>query len=173
MDDNDRTKRLALTLAVRFVGEGGLYALVLQTADEFAQWLGSPVVKLVIKPDTITYYQDGRVRPVATLITGGKVELKDNQQVLLSLHAKDAKGFDTTEAEGTVLTWSSSDDSVLGLQPAADGMTCLAVAGNPGAALANVTDGTRSGSLAFDVTAGDVSAITVEAGTPEDQPPAP
>ena len=177
MDHNDRIKRTALILAVRLYGSdpaSSVYAAeaVLQNADLFAKWLGNPVVSLAIVPDRVTYGQDTPHSLVSTLFVGGTVELKDNQQVALSLHATDAKGFVVNEPGDVTLAWSSSDDTVVSVQPAADGLSCEAVAGNPGSALVNVTDGTRTGSLAFDVTAGDVSAITVEAGTPEDQPPA-
>ena len=145
---------------------------VLGTATVFARWLGNPVISIRIVPDIITWTQGGSI-PHNTIITGGKVQLPDNQQVSLSVEAQAAKGFATNEAGDVVVTWNTSDASVVNLQPAADGLSCEAVAGNPGSALVTVSDGTNSGSLAFDVTAGPAVALTVNAGTPEDQPPAP
>lgn len=144
---------------------------VLDTADLFAVWLGNPVIYLEIKPDQFTYDQGGGTATLTEFTTGGAVELKDSKQVQLTLHAKDAKQFEVPEPEGTVLSWSSDDSSVVSLQPSADGLSCLAVAGNPGSCMVQVTDGVRTGSLAFDVTPGDVDSISIEAGEPEDQPP--
>lgn len=179
MDDNYQIKHAALSFAVKVHGiddrPADVVAYELATlGDLLAMWLASPVVSLTVIPDRFTYNQLGGTPQLsATIFAGGKVELKDNQQVPLTVHAKDAKGFDTNEAGDVVITWDTSDAAVVSLQPSADGLTCEAVAGVPGSALVTVSDGTRSGSLAFDVTPGGVSSITVEAGVPEDQPPAP
>lgn len=145
---------------------------VLGTASTFARWLGNPAISIRIVPDIITWTQ-GSSAVHNTIIIGGKVQLPDNQQVSLSVEAQDAKGFATNEAGDVVVTWNTSDASVVNLQPAADGLSCLAVAGNPGSALVTVSDGANSGSLAFDVTAGPAAAIVINAGTPENQPTAP
>lgn len=145
---------------------------VLATASTFARWLGNPAISIRIVPDIITWTQTSSVVH-NTIIIGGKVQLPDNQQVSLSVEAQDAKGFATNEAGDVVVTWNTSDASVVNLQPAADGLSCLAVAGNPGSALVTVSDGANSGSLAFDVTAGPAAAIVINAGTPENQPTAP
>jgi hypothetical protein len=180
--DSTEIQQVALERAVAlYQGEGTFPNLdarkqqidaVLEAATRFARWLGSPVMYLSIKPAPLTYVQ-GSDQAVITAVSGGRMELKDNQQVSLDVQEKDAKGFATNQAGDIVLTWDTSDSAVVSLQPAADGLTCEAVAGNPGSALVTVSDGTNQGSLAVDVTAGPAVAIQINAGTPEDQPPAP
>lgn len=172
---SSRIKLEALRLAVKLHGPDPITpeaaGIVLATANVFAQWLGNPVVSLRIRPDHWTYNQGaGQYRP--TEFKGDVMQLADNQQVSMTVEATDAKGFATTEAGDVVVTWDTSDAAVVNLQPAANGMTCLAVAGNPGSALVTVSDGTNSGSLAVDVTSGPAVSLVVNAGTPEDQPPA-
>jgi hypothetical protein len=169
----NKEKALALALAVDLHQHASAHPSpegVISTADKFAQWLGNDVVGLYLQPSQFTYEQGSPVM-VITRFRENTVELKDTQQVMVSAHAHDPKGFDTAEAEGVTLTWSTSDPNSVAIQPSDDGLSCLAVAGNPGSGVVlQVTDGTRTGSLAFDVTPGDVSAIVVEAGTPEQQP---
>lgn len=173
---SSRIKLEALRLAVELHGPDPITpeaaGVVLATANVFAEWLGNPVVRLSIRPGIWTYNQgSNQYRP--TEFKGDVMQLADNQQVSMTVEATDAKGFETNEAGDVVVTWDTSDGTVLSLQPAADGLSCLAVAGNPGAALVTVSDGTNSGSLAVDVTSGPAVALVVNAGTPEDQPAAP
>jgi len=181
---SSKIKLEALRLAVRLHGPDPITTpeaagVVLATANVFAQWLGNPVVSLSIRPDPWTYNQWPHSQGAylakysLTKLTGGVMQLADNQQVSMTVEATDAKGFAASEAGDVVVTWDSSDGTVVSLQPAADGLSCLAVAGSPGAALVTVSDGTNSGSLAVDVTSGPAASLVVNAGTPEDQPPAP
>jgi hypothetical protein len=174
---SSKIKLQALDLAVTLHGPDPITTpeaagVVLATANVFAKWLGNPVVSLSIRPDPWTYNQEGGQYHL-TKFTGGVMQLADNQQVSMTVEATDAKGFAATEAGDVVVTWDTSDSTVVSLQPAADGLSCLAVAGNPGAALVTVSDGTNSGSLAVDVTSGPAASLVVNAGTPEDQPAAP
>lgn len=173
---SSRIKLEALRLAVKLHGFDPITpeapGVVLATANVFAEWLGNPVVRLKIKPDLWTYNQGSRQYHL-TEFKGDVMQLADNQQVSMTVEATDAKGFATNEAGDVVVTWNTSDDTVLSLRPASDGLSCLAVAGNPGAALVTVSDGTNSGSLAVDVTSGPAVSLVVNAGTPEDQPAAP
>jgi hypothetical protein len=96
------------------------------------------------------------------------VQLTDTQQVPLSVEPEDSKGFDTSDT----LTWSSSDTTVISLQPSADTLSCLCVAGNPGTGIVvTVTDGTISASDNFDVVAGTAASLVITEGVPEEQTP--
>ena len=68
----------------------------------------------------------------------------------------DSKGFPTSDT----LTWSSADDTVVSLQPSADTLSCLVVAGVPGlGVVVTVTDGTISATDSFDVVPGGVATL--------------
>jgi hypothetical protein len=146
---------------------------VLDLADTVASWADPAApVELVIHVDLTTYQQSNHA-PSATIYGGKKVQLTDTQQVTLSVEATDSKGQPVTE--DAALTWSeSSGGQIISLQVAPDNMSCLVVAGNVGTgAVVTVGDGTRTATMSFDVIAGDIAALNVTAGTPEDQPPAP
>lgn len=95
------------------------------------------------------------------------MQLTDTQQVSLSVDPEDSKGQSVSDT----LTWTSSDDSVVSLQPADDGKSCLCVAGNPGTGIVvTVSDGTLTATDNFDVVPGAVAALKITEGTPEEQP---
>ena len=97
------------------------------------------------------------------------MQLTDTQQVSLDVDPQDSKGFDVADT----LTWTSSDDTVISLQPSADGKSCLCVAGVPGAGVVvTVTDGTLSATDNFDVVPGNVATLNISEGTPVEQPTA-
>jgi hypothetical protein len=136
-------------------------------ATTFLGWLSG--ARLVITADPVTYTQGNPAISQATSFRGGRVQLTDTQQVTLTVEARDSKGFDTSDT----LTWTSSDDTVVSLQPSADTLSCLCVAGNPGlGCVITVTDGTISGTDSIDVTPGGVASLVISEGTPEEQPPA-
>ena len=169
-----RAQQSALELAIQHCAANEIRAseeAVLDIAERFALWLGNPVMRLVIRPESMTYPQPhAGGKPAGTVFQGGIVELKDTKQVRLNLDVHDWKGVDTAEPAGVQLSWSTDDPGVVSIQPSEDGLSCLAVAGVPGSCMVQISDGTRTGSLAFDVTPGDVSAISIVAGEPEDQP---
>ena len=124
--------------------------------------------RLRISADPITYEQGNPSLAQATRYVGGIVQLTDTQQVLLTVQPEDSKGFPTSDT----LTWSSADDTVVSLQPSADTLSCLVVAGNPGlGVVVTVTDGTISATDSFDVVPGGVATLQISEGTPEEQPP--
>ena len=97
------------------------------------------------------------------------MQLTDTQQVTLTVEPEDSKGFATSDT----LSWSSSDTTVVSLQPSADTLSCLCVAGNPGTGIVvTVTDGTLSASDNFDVVASAAASLVITEGTPEPQPTA-
>jgi hypothetical protein len=98
------------------------------------------------------------------------VQLTADQQVDLSVAAEDAYG-NSVDITGASVTWRSSDESVLQVNPdTSDETKATAVAVGPaGTASVTVSGGAEQqyqGSLAIDVVAGDVTEIVVEAGTP-------
>lgn len=111
----------------------------------------------------------GQPRPT-TYTPGGAVQLHDDEQFTLSVQPEDSKGFPVS---GDQITYAADDGTVVSLQPADDGLSCLVVAGNPGSAVITISDGTVSATEAVDVVAGDVATFQVTEGTPEKQAPAP
>ena len=125
--------------------------------------------RLVISAGPITYEQGNPSLSQATRYAGGKVQLTDTQQVLLTVQPEDSKGQPTSDT----LTWSSADETVVSLQPSADTLSCLVVAGLPGlGVVVTVSDGTISATDSFDVVPGGVATLQISEGTPEEQPPA-
>ena len=136
-------------------------------ATAFLGWISG--ARLRITADPITYEQGNPSLAQATRYAGGKVQLTDTQQVLLTVQPEDSKGYPTSDT----LTWSSADDTVVSLQPSADTLSCLVVAGVPGlGVVVTVTDGTISATDSFDVVPGGVATLQISEGTPEEQPPA-
>jgi hypothetical protein len=141
--------------------------LILIYANTFLGWLSG--ARLALSADPLTYTQGNPAISQATRFIGGNVQLTDTQQVTLSVEPEDSKGQPTSDT----LTWSSSDGTVIALQPSADTLSCLCVAGVPGAGIVvTVTDGVLSASDNFDVVAGAAASLVITEGTPEDQPPA-
>jgi hypothetical protein len=146
---------------------------IFSLAEEVLNWADPNIpAVLILTVGSHTTSQSTPLRSVDTVILpGGKVQLHDDQQVTYSVSGTDSKGQPVTEDAG--LQWSSSDETVFTVTPAPDGMSALCVAGNVGSATLQVTDGTRNATDAIDVIPGDLTAITLTAGTPEAQPPAP
>lgn len=141
--------------------------LVTSYATQFLAWLSGARLRLAADP--LTYTQGNPAQHQATRYQGDTVQLTDTQQVTLTVQAEDSKGFPTSDN----LTWSTADDTVVSLQPSADTMSCLCVAGDPGlGVVVTVTDGTISATESFDVVAGGVATLQISEGTPEEQPPA-
>lgn len=103
------------------------------------------------------------------------VNLRDDQKVALTIQIVDKKGKPAL-VDG-VPVWAGSDDTVLTVEAAADGMSAEVTAVAPGSGRvvvtadadlgAGVTD--LTGTLDFTVAPGGAVAITITPGTPEDQ----
>ncbi len=165
-----RERAVALGAAVRLLehqSAAPLPSQVLGYANQFLAFLSG--ARLAVTADPMTYAQGSPSLSQATRYAGGIVQLTDTQQVSLSVEAEDSKGQPTSDT----LTWTSADETVVSLQPSADTMSCLVVAGVPGTGVVvTVTDGTISASESFDVVPGGVATLQITEGTPEDQPPA-
>jgi hypothetical protein len=103
------------------------------------------------------------------------MDLRDDQQVVLTIQPVDRKRK-PAPVDG-IPVWASSDETVITLEVAADGMSATARGVAPGAARvvvtadadlgAGVTD--LTGTLEFNVTGGSAVAMEITAGTPTDQ----
>jgi hypothetical protein len=169
----DEVKVQALEFAVRLSDPTQPIEEVLHKANTLAAWLGGPAagasLMLVVAPNT--YEQNGTGHTPTKFSSGGKVQLTDTQQVTLTVQAVDSKGFPTTDAN---LTWESADPNIVSLQPSADSMSCLVVAGAPGlGCVVTVSDGDRNATESFDVVGGGIATLQIQVGTPEDQPTPP
>ena len=124
-----------------------------------------PAVKIIFTADL-----DGTIQTGVEHMT-----LRDDQQVGLSIKIVDKKG-NPAQVDGAPV-WAGSDDTVITVTAAADGMSAVVVGVAPGSARVVVTAdadlgaGTTdlTGTLDFDVTAGGAVAITITPGTPTDQ----
>lgn len=104
-----------------------------------------------------------------------KMDIRDDQQVALTISIVDKKGK-PAQVDG-VPAWAGSDDTVITVTAAADGMSANVVGVAPGSARVVVTadadlgTGTTdlTGTLDFNVLAGGAVSISIAAGTPTDQ----
>lgn len=102
--------------------------------------------------------------------------LKDNQKVSFGVSGKDSHGHDAV-LTGTPV-FAVDDSSILTLVDNGDGSGSVTAVGAIGSATLSVTDSETDGqsfigSVAIDVIAGDVAAVEIALGTPEDVPAAP
>jgi hypothetical protein len=100
--------------------------------------------------------------------------LQDNQKVALSVVGVDERGNPAT-ITGTLAYATEDPNGVLTLTDNGDGTASVAATGTVGSAMVTVANDTDDpdadpnfmGSLAFDVIAGEVTAIQITPGTPE------
>jgi len=125
-----------------------------------------PAVKFVFTVDL-----EGQILEGVTSIT-----MKDNQQATASIQPVDSKGNPAT-LDG-VPVWASSDETIVTVEPATDGLSALVKATGPvGTAKVSVTgdadmgEGTKPifGQLDVDVTAGEAVSLTMKLSDPTDQ----
>lgn len=102
--------------------------------------------------------------------------LTDTQKAMLAITIVDAKG-NPAVVDGAP-EWSTSDASVLSVQPAADGMSAIVRAsGGLGSAQVSVTADADTGAgiepiagtLDVEVIAGKAVAVSISAGAPDEQ----
>lgn len=136
---------------------------LIDLAQEMYDWLTvpPPPVSLALEVGEI-HKQNDPEEPTP-------VQIHDDEQFTLTVQAKDAKGFDVTDAN---LSWSVDDSTVATLQVSDDNQSAVVVAGNPGSAVVTLTDGNLTVTEAVDVVPGGVALITLAEGTVEKQPAA-
>ena len=140
-------------------------------ATMFYRWLEGPVI-LTLTHDSVTYPQADPAGPgTPTVMKGNTVQLTDLKQVTLSVAEQDSKDQPVT---GDVLTWAVDNTAAITIIPAADGLSCLCVAGTDGVATISVTDATVTPPLVatdvITVVSSAATSLVITEGTPEDQP---
>jgi hypothetical protein len=98
------------------------------------------------------------------------LQLTADQQVDLTVSGQDRYG-NPVDIDASMALWESSNTSIIQLFP--DGGSCTAVAVGPtGTSVVTVRnpEDTIRGAIAFDVVAGQVTEVVVEAGEPENKP---
>jgi hypothetical protein len=160
-------------------GDPQLEQDIIQLFDTFLMLIAGSAYQLQILPGKVTYQKGPAKAHDPKFTPGGAVQLKDNQRFPLVVNAVDTKNFPVPDTNA--VSFTSSDNSVLTIQTAQndpdptnypDG-TQFVQAGNPGSAVVAGSDGNITGTLAVDVTTGDVASLTIEAGTVTDQPTSP
>jgi len=164
MTDDGELRIAALMAAGRIVGNRhGCEHDVFDIAERLYQWLAKPL------PPVHLNVTVGPVSKQNTHTKDGIMQLRDDEQVDLSVTATDAKGQPVT---GDTVTWTVDDESVVTLKVSDDTKTATVVAGTVGSAVVTLTDGTVTATEAVDVVAGDVALVTIAVGTPVKQTPA-
>ena len=102
------------------------------------------------------------------------MQLNDNQYFPLVVQAVDTKGFPVQDT--SAVSFASSDETVFTIgqlpdpaNPAGGNVDC-AIAAGPGSAVLSGNDGNISGTLAVDVTTGNIASLNITAGQVADQP---
>jgi hypothetical protein len=174
--DDDRLTALQLAVAVQTANKSLPTAQagdVTAMAEAFYRWLEAPVT-LVLSCDPLTYPQASPESPgTPTVMKGSTVQLTDTQQVTLTVSEQDSKQQPVT---GDSLAWTVDNPAVVVITPAADGYSCLCVAGTDGVATVTVADNTvtppLTGTDVLTVVSSAATSLMVSEGTAEDQPPA-
>jgi len=144
--------------------------LLLERMEEIKDILTpGPAVKIIF-----TANLDGTITEGAT-----SMNLRDDQQVVLTIQPVDKKGAPAL-VDG-VPVWASSDETVVTVTAAADGMSATAVGVAPGTGRVVVTVDADlgagvsdlTGTLDFTVTGGGAVSLNIVAGEPTDQGAAP
>lgn len=142
------------------------------TADVIFNWLVRPVMAFfefgpVLEQDT--------KYPTSDTFGGSMTQLKDSQQVRITVKARDAKGAevgDDPSSTGDDINWSSADTNVATVNMA-DPRNADIIAGNVGSTVVTATlpDGVVV-TQAIDVIPGTATAMEFTVGEPTDQAPA-
>lgn len=118
--------------------------------------------------------------PTGTITGGTHMQLKDNEEVDLTVTVASAKGNvigDDPATEADNLVWTvEGEDGLVTLEVSEDTRTVVVRAGSGlgSAVVAVALSGTElSATVAVDVIPGDAARVTVVEGTPREQAPAP
>jgi hypothetical protein len=163
-----RARRAAGVMAATLLaGTSYTPAQVTALADEFVPWICQG--PLIVTLDALTYEQ-GSSQSVPTKGDSHMAKMTDTQQFTAHLNPVDAKGFPTTDVGPEA--WTTDDPTIAVAQPAADGMSCVFAAGNPGTTAYHVNDGTRQFDGSIEVDPGLVQTLSVTEDAPVEQTPA-
>ncbi len=156
---------VALRWAIDTLPDDSSTRTITDRAERFYEFLVGklPVrLDLVFGPtvDQTTHAPTGQIPQGATM-----AQLHDSDEFDITVTAKDAKGFEVSDA----FTATADNADAVTVVTGADGKTFTVVAGNPGSAVVTVTDGNVSATLAVDVLPGGVALIDLVAGDPRPQ----
>lgn len=140
------------------------------TASAIFTWLIGPAIMFLTVGPVVS--QDTGL-PVANPLGGNPMQLRDNEQVDLTVTLASARGNVIGDQPGTEddLVWTvSGDQGVVTLDVSADTRTATVKAtGTLGSTIVRVEIGELFATEAFDVVAGDAALITITAGEPTEQ----
>lgn len=133
------------------------------------------IIETLTPGDAVALIFTAHLEDGTTLEGVSQMELRDDQNVGLAIQPVDKKGKPAL-VDG-VPVWASSDETVVTVSPAGDGMSAVASGVAPGSARIVVTADADlgagvtplTGTLDFTVTAGAAATITITAGIPSDQ----
>lgn len=145
-------------------------AALLGTASAIFRWLIGPAIMFLTVGPVVS--QDTGL-PVANPLGGNPMQLRDNEQVPLTVTLASARGNVIGDQPGTEddLVWTvSGDEGVVTLDVSDDTRTATVKAtGTLGSTVVRVEIGELFATEAFDVVPGDAALITITAGTPTEQ----
>lgn len=162
-------------LAITSNGPGGATAAVLHTATALFRWLTGGVGFTIthgVVIDQTTH------QPTGTITGGTHMQLRDNEQVDLTVTVASAKGNvigDDPSTEADNLVWTAEGaEGVLTLEVSEDTRTATVLAQDTGSAVVRVElSGTDLfATVAVDVVPGEAALVTIAEGTPIKQPEA-
>lgn len=140
------------------------------TASAIFTWLIGPAIMFLTVGPVVS--QDTGL-PVANPLGGNPMQLRDNEQVPLTVTLASARGNVIGDQPGTEddLVWTvSGDEGVVTLDVSEDTRTATVKAsGTLGSTVVRVEIGELFATEAFDVVAGDAALITITAGEPTEQ----
>lgn len=184
--DYSRERKRALEAALELYASGLFYEFgqpsggsvaeadksLLGTATAIFRWLVGPAIMFLAVGPVIS--QDTGL-PVADPLGGNPMQLRDNEQVDLTVTLASARGNVIGDQPGTEddLAWSvSGDEGVVTLDVSGDTRTATVKAAGPvGSTIVRVEIGELFATLAVDVVPGDAALITIAAGEPTEQTP--
>lgn len=148
---------------------------LLTTAERIWRWLSGPAY-ILLHVGPVTDQETGEIQ--TTNPGGNPMQLRDNQQVDLSVTLASAKGNeipDDPNATTDDLVWSVENGTdVVDLVTSGDSRTATVRALDLGSAVVRVTvPGTEPAlfaTLAVDVIPGPAALVTIQAGEPTEQP---
>lgn len=142
-----------------------------ETASEIFSWLIGPAIMFLTVGPVVS--QDTGL-PVNNPLGGNPMQLRDNEQVDLTVTLASARGNVIGDQPGTEddLVWTvTGDENVLTLDVSTDTRTATVKAAGPvGSAVVRVEIGELFATEAFDVVPGDAALITISSGPVTEQP---
>jgi hypothetical protein len=143
----------------------------LALASETYRWLVGPAALfLTIGP----ILKQGTREPTGREPGGSPMQLRDNEEVDLSVIVASAKGNEIADQPGTQddLVWTvEGAEGVVEIEASADTRTCTVRAVDVGSSVVKVQLGELFATEAFDVIPGEAAVVNISAGTPRKQQP--